>query len=219
MDYDYGLWPVVAINVGIFIAFAFGVLRPKARREWHSLGVLSAFVVALFTEMYGFPLTIYLVSAFLGRLPADQPFSHLSGNLWASLFLTPAWGAVFMLVGGMLIGGGALLVSSAWRRIHSAHGVLVTLGPYAVMRHPQYAGLMLAILGALVQWPTVITLAMAPVLVAIYWRLARQEDRELEERFGERYRAYRERVRAFPPARLPFSNRQPRGYLGEVRKG
>ncbi|MDO8691071.1 MAG: methyltransferase, partial [Dehalococcoidia bacterium] len=89
-----------------------------------------------------------------------------------------------MLVGGLLIGGGLLLVASAWRLVHAAGGELVTGGPYALLRHPQYAGLLLAIAGALVQWPTLITLAMAPILVLMYRRLAFREDRELEARFG-----------------------------------
>jgi len=215
MRYDYGLWPMVVINVALFLAFALGFLRPTTKREWRSLGVLSAFVVALFTEMYGFPLTIYLVAALLGRLPAGQPFSHESGNLWASLFLSPEWAWAFMLLGSLLIGGGFWLVASAWRRIHAAQGQLVTEGPYARLRHPQYTGLMLAIAGALVQWPTLVTLAMAPVLLVVYWRLAAREDRELEAQFGDQHRAYRERVPAFVPASLTFWRRQGQTSLRE----
>src|SRR3990172_8906483 len=123
--YDYGLWPLVVVNVGLFAAFALSFLRPTAKREWRSLGVLSAFVAALFAEMYGFPLTIYLVAALLGRLPAGQPFAHDSGNLWASLFLGAEWGGLFMLVGGVLIGGGLWLGAAAWKRIHDGKGELV----------------------------------------------------------------------------------------------
>ncbi|TAK35972.1 MAG: isoprenylcysteine carboxylmethyltransferase family protein [Chloroflexota bacterium] len=204
MPYDYGLWPLVVLNVALFGIFAASFLRPMEKREWRSLGVLSAFVVALFTEMYGFPLTIYLIAALLGRLPAGQPFSHESGTLWAGLLLGPEWGAVFMLIGGLLMGGGLWLVASAWRLIHAAHGRFVTKGPYARIRHPQYSGLLLGIAGALVQWPTLITLVMAPVLVTMYWRLAKREDRELEMRFGEEYRAYRALVPGFLPARITW---------------
>lgn len=215
MQYEYGLWPLVILNVGLFLAFAVSFLKPTTKREWRSLGVLSAFVVALFAEMYGFPLTIYLIASLLGRLPAGQPFSHESGNLWASFFLSPAWGGVFMLVGGVLIGGGLWLVASAWRLIHAAQGELVTSGPYALLRHPQYVGLVLAIGGALVQWPTVITLAMAPVLLGMYWRLAMREDRELEARFGDQYRSYTKRVPAFVPVSIAFWRRQRQERVGK----
>ena len=86
---------------------------------------------------------------------------------------------------------------------------------YAHVRHPQYAGLMLAIAGALAQWPTLITLAMAPVLLVTYWRLATREDRELEAQFSDRYRAYRERVPAFIPASMAFWRRQGQTTSGE----
>ncbi|MDP2744204.1 MAG: isoprenylcysteine carboxylmethyltransferase family protein [Dehalococcoidia bacterium] len=208
MEYDYGLWPIVMVNVAVFIVFSLGFLKPKTKHDWHSFGVLSAFVLALFTEMYGFPLTIYLVSALLGRFPNEQTFSHMSGNIWASLFLSPESGAVFMLLGGVLIAAGAWLVSVSWKRIHAAQGGLVTQGPYAVIRHPQYAGLVVAVIGALVQWPTLITMLMAPVLVAMYWRLAKREERNLEKQFGDGYRAYRERIPAFLPSPSSSSRRE-----------
>lgn len=70
---------------------------------------------------------------------------------------------------------------------------------YGVVRHPQYAGLMLAIIGALVQWPTLPTVVMAPVLVATYYRLARREERTLAHSFGSAYATYAERVPMLVP--------------------
>ncbi len=196
MRYDYGWWPLVAVHVGLGLAFVLGYIRPARPREWRSFGVLTAFFVALYAEMYGFPLTIYLLTAILGRAPFPDPFAHSSGNLIASLLgLGEDWAGAFMLLGGAVIVAAVVIVASAWRRIHDADGgKLVTDGPYAVVRHPQYTGLMLGILGALVQWPTLLTLVMAPILVFTYYRLARREERELQERFGDEYAAYRART-------------------------
>jgi len=197
--YDYGMWIVVAINAAIFVGFVSSYLAPVKKREWRSFGALTAFIIALFTEMYGFPLTIYLLGLFLGRLPFADPFAHSSGNLWVSLFLGPEWSIVFMGFGFLPILVGGSLVAMGWERIHKAGEALVTDGIYATVRHPQYAGLFLAILGSLIWWPSVITIVMAPVLTWSYYRLARREEREMEGRFGEAYRRYRERVPAFVP--------------------
>ncbi len=195
MNYDYGWWPLVALHVGLVLAFVLGYLRPTRPREWRSFGVVGAFFVALYTEMYGFPLTIYLLTALLGRAPFPDPFAHSSGNLIASLLgLGEDWAGLFMFLGGAIIVAAVVIVAASWKRIHEAEEELITEGPYAVVRHPQYAGLMLGILGALVQWPTLLTLLMAPILVFTYYRLARREERELQRKFGDEYAAYRARI-------------------------
>lgn len=200
MTYDYGLWPIAMIHVVWLLGFALTFLGPGRRREWRSLGIFSAFVVALYVEMFGFPLTIYVLTALVGRLAVPEPFAHISGNLWATLVLGQWMAGPLMLVGGLMILAGTLVLAVAWKRVHRAQGALVIAGPYAVVRHPQYSALFLLILGALVQWPTILTLIMAPVLVVAYVRLAWREERELEAQFGEAYRAYRRRVPGFVPA-------------------
>lgn len=204
MKYDYGLWPIVAFHVVGMLGFVLTFLAPLRRREWRSLSIFSAFVVALYVEMFGFPLTIYVLTALIGRLAVAEPFAHISGNLWATLVLGQWMAVPLMLVGGVLILAGTVVLGMAWKRIYRANGTLVTAGPYAVVRHPQYSALFLIILGALVQWPTILTVLMAPALVVAYVGLAWREEGELEARFGEAYRAYRCRVPGFVPApRLP----------------
>jgi len=201
IPFGYGLWSLVAVNAALFIFFVLSFLAPVKRREWRSFGVFSAFVIALFTEMYGFPLTIYLLTAVLGsRYPALNPFSHASGHLWITFLGGGAWMSVLIhLVSNGLMLWGLLLMGAGWRQIHRATGALVTDGVYAWVRHPQYAGLFLITVGMLVQWPTIITAATWPILLTVYYRLARREEREAEARYGEAYRVYRARVPMFVP--------------------
>lgn len=197
--YEYGLWWLVAFHIALFLFFTISYLGPRRRREWRSLGAFAAFVVALYTEMYGFPLTIYLLTAALGRFPFADPFTHASGNFWASLFLDGYGAVLFMGLGGVLIVLGLVLLAKGWQAIHKADGGLVTHGIYGVIRHPQYAGLGLIIVGSLVQWPTLITLLMAPVLLITYYHLARREEQEMLARFGEAYQEYARQIPAFFP--------------------
>jgi protein-S-isoprenylcysteine O-methyltransferase Ste14 len=200
----YGLWGLVIVNSVIFIFFAFTFFKPKTRRDWRSFGAFSAFILALFTEMYGFPLTLYVLAGWLQtRYPNIDWLSHDAGHLLEMLFgwkANPHFGP-FHLLSFAFIVGGFLLISAAWHVLYGAQrtGTLATTGPYAHVRHPQYAGFILVMFGFLLQWPTLLTLAMFPVLVWMYVRLAHAEEREVISTFGDDYRQYAARVPGFVP--------------------
>ncbi len=200
----YGLWSLVLINIAVFVIFAFSFARPQSRRDWRSFGAFSAFLVALFTEMYGFPLTIYLLSGWLAsRYPGVDFLTHDAGHLLEVLFgwrANPHFGP-FHIASSVLILGGFILLASAWKVLHAAqreHRLAVT-GAYARIRHPQYAGFMLIMTGFLLQWPTLVTLAMYPILVFMYARLALREEREALAQFGAAYERYAARTPRFLP--------------------
>ncbi len=199
--YAYGLWPLVATNIALFAGFLFSFARPRTRVEWKSLGLFASFVVALFVEMYGFPLTIYLLVSWLGnRYPAADPFSHANGHLLGVFFgIRSDHGTVLHLASNLLIFAGAMLVARGWSAIHQGQGRLVTTGSYAYIRHPQYLGFIAIILGFLIQWPTLVTLLMAPILIIRYIRLAKKEEAEVLKQYPQEYRAYMDRVPAWFP--------------------
>jgi methanethiol S-methyltransferase len=201
---SYGLWGLVLVNSVVFIAFAYSFFKPQTTRDWRSFSAFSAFLVALFAEMYGFPLTIYFLSGWLQSLyPNVDWFSHDSGHLLEMIFGwkgNPHFGP-FHVLSNVLIIAGFFLISKAWYVLYQAQrtGALAMTGPYEYVRHPQYDGFILVMFGFLLQWPTILTLLMFPVLVWMYVRLARTEEQEAIATFGDAYRNYAARVPAFVP--------------------
>ncbi len=201
---SYGLWTLVVLNSAIFLIFAFSFTKPRTKRDWRSFGAFSAFIVALFTEMYGFPLTIYVLSGWLGRrYPGLDLLSHDTGHLWNTLF---GWtGDPHMnplhLLSNLFIAGGFILLASSWRVLYEAqrHHRLANAGPYARVRHPQYMAFITIMFGFLLQWPTILTLLMFPILVVLYSRLARTEEREMREAYGAEYERYARNMPSFLP--------------------
>ena len=200
----YGLWSLVLVNSAVFILFAYSFFKPRTTRDWRSFSAFSAFLVALFVEMYGFPLTIYFLSGWLqSRYPNVDWFSHDAGHLLEELFgwrANPHMGP-FHILSFVFIGGGFVLLSAAWKILYDAQQrrELATTGPYSYVRHPQYVGFVLIMFGFLLQWPTLLTLAMFPVLTVMYVRLARSEERDAIAEFGGVYRRYMADVPAFIP--------------------
>jgi protein-S-isoprenylcysteine O-methyltransferase Ste14 len=201
---SYGLWGLVIVNSLVFIIFAFSFTKPKSARDWRSFGAFSAFIVALFTEMYGFPLTIYFLSGWLAtRFPEVNWLAHDSGHLLEMIFGwrgNPHFGP-FHILSNILIVVGFVIIAKAWNVLYHAQRShrLATAGPYARVRHPQYVGFIVIMFGFLLQWPTLLTLIMFPALVLTYVLLARSEERAAIAEFGEAYRAYMARTPAFIP--------------------
>ena len=204
----YGLWMLVILNSAVFIFFTLSFAKPQSPRDWRSFGAFSGFIVALFAEMYGFPLTLYLLSGWLqARYPGMDLLSHDAGHLWYTAFGLrgdPHFGLPHVL-SYVFIGGGLVLLSSAWKVLFQAQRQhrLATTGAYAYMRHPQYFAFIAIMFGFLLQWPTVLTLAMFPVLVGMYVHLAHQEERAAVAAFGDAYHAYMAKVPAFLPHLRP----------------
>jgi protein-S-isoprenylcysteine O-methyltransferase Ste14 len=199
-DYGYGLWALVVIDSAVFILFAISFFHPHGGRDWRALGGFSAFIVALFAEMYGYPLTIYLAGSVFGD---KLGLSHNAGHLWTDLI---GWSgdphlSPFHFASYIMIGGGFWLIATAWRHLHAAAnaGSLAVNGPYARVRHPQYAGFIAIMIGFLLQWPTLPTLVMFPILVVVYRRLAIREEREVRAHFADAWDTYATATPRFIP--------------------
>lgn len=193
-----GAWAIAIIMVVVASWILYRFLAPKTWREWASAGVVQAFIIALYAEMYGFPLTIYLLARFFGL---DR--YNLNANLWSSLMGVGATGMLIsMLFGYALLFIGLGIFIRGWREVYHAHQQhrLATTGLYSLVRHPQYLGLFIALFGeGVVHWPTLFSVGLFPLIVLVYVLLARREEKRVTEEFGEEYRAYQQRVPMFFP--------------------
>jgi protein-S-isoprenylcysteine O-methyltransferase Ste14 len=214
--YAYGLWSLVLFNTILMAGFVYSFAKPSTKIEWRSFGLFTSFLIALFVEMYGFPLTIYFLSGWLGsKYPAANPFSHESGHLWGVFLGTGtghfAWPHV---LSNVLIVVGALVISSGWKSVHEAQGKIASDGLYRYVRHPQYSGFITVILGFLVQWPTMLTLAMAPFLIVRYILLARKEENYMLASYPVEYGNYfKNRPRFIPRLSDLFQSDSPTKHI------
>ena len=194
-----GVWGLAIIMIVIASWVFYRYAAPKTWREWAGAGLVQAFIIALYAEMYGFPLTIYLLVRFFGL---DR--TNLNANLWSTLL---GMGETGMLI-SMLFGYGLLLVGvglfiQGWRELYRAHREdrLATDGLYGLVRHPQYTGLFIGLFGeGVVHWPTVFSITLFPLIVLVYTLLAYREERRMLEQYGEAYRLYQKQVPMFFPS-------------------
>ncbi|MGK0172814.1 MAG: protein-S-isoprenylcysteine O-methyltransferase Ste14 [Gammaproteobacteria bacterium] len=193
-----GAWGIALIVIVVASWFLYRYLAPRTWKEWASAGVVQAFIIALYAEMYGFPLTIYVLVRFFGL---DQ--TNLNASLWSTLLDLGEMGMMIaMILGYALLFVGIGIFMEGWRELHRAQkeNRLVTDRLYGLVRHPQYTGLFIALFGeGIVHWPTIFSVVLFPTIVAAYYLLARSEERDVENERGDEYRAYRKRVPMFIP--------------------
>ena len=204
MEYAYGNWVMVFFNVVIFLIFLKSVFKPKTKTDWKTYRIFGAFLIALFAEMYGFPLTIYLLTSYVGNRFLNLDFSHNSGHILNTIFGIqgdPHF-SIFHIASYVLIFAGFMIIARAWNVLYKAQKdkILATTGPYGYVRHPQYAGFILIIIGFLLQWPTLITVAMAPILIIRYIRLGKEEEKDVAKHFGTEYTRYKMKTPAYFPS-------------------
>lgn len=193
-----GAWGIALIVIVLASWFLYRYLAPKTWREWASAGVIQAFIIALYAEMYGFPLTIYLLIRFFG---IDQ--TYLSASLWSTLLGLGETGMMIsMILGYLILFVGLGIFIAGWRQLHRARqeNRIITDRLYGLVRHPQYTGLFIGIFGeGIVHWPTIFSIVLFPVIVLAYTMLARSEERKMLTQFGETYEVYQRRVPRFIP--------------------
>lgn len=197
MNMESGMWSAAALMIVVTSWVLYRYVAPEGWKEWRNAGLVQAFIIALYAEMYGFPLTLYALTGFFGVDISVEP-----GHLWATLLgYGYVGGVIEMLIGYAYVFFGLGLLVEGWREVYKARqeGRLVTGGLYDLVRHPQYTGIFIALFGQLIHWPTIPTLVLFPVITWVYVRLARREEEQMIQQFGERYLAYQQRVPAFFP--------------------
>jgi methanethiol S-methyltransferase len=186
-----GRWDIALVNI-LFFSFFIVLTLYKRHVDWRSKNVYTAFIIALFAEMYGFPLTAYFMANYVGAVNVSyHPSYYLNIDFMGVRFTLPT----MMIVGGAITVVGLILVTIGWYQIYKGKGRMVTGGLYKYSRHPQYVGILLVTLGWVIHWPTILTIIMWPIMAAIYYRLAREEESWVR---GKNPRAFDEYAKGTP---------------------
>ena len=203
-EFYLGEWDKVILNIILFSIFIFFTSYKKKNVRLPS-SIYLAFIVDLYLEMFGIPLTVYFLAWLIGfKIPATAREGKLLLNLLPDILYHP----LHVLTEIVMVNAGLILVLLGWRKIFKGKGnELVTTGVYRYIRHPQYLGFILTTFGMMMAWPTLPTVIMWPVLAFSYYRLAKEEDKEMEKKFGRAYQKYKHEVPMFFP-RISFSRKK-----------
>ncbi len=187
---------VIFFSIVYGVALLFVPFRQKMNRK--PATAYLAFVLAFAIEMHGIPMSMYLISWLIGK--------HLpEGILWGHTLIDQIGyaGMYANIVCAILAFG---LIANGWYNIYHKYwsqetgkGQVVTTGVYRYIRHPQYTGFMLLTLGMIFEWATLPLLLMWPVIMWMYYRLAKREERDMIEEFGDEYVRYARRTKMFIP--------------------
>jgi len=193
----FNQWGSVVFFVLVYaVAIAFIPFYKKMDKK--PATAYMAFVLAFAIEMHGIPLSMYTISALIGKqLPYGVMWGH---TLFDQIGYTGMYISIILSLMALV------LISNGWYHIYHKYwsadegkGRVVKTGVYRYIRHPQYTGFLLITVGMLFNWATLPTLIAWPIMVWIYVRLAKREEKDMIEEFGEEYVMYMKKTKMFIP--------------------